>query len=86
LSSSTNENEGATAVDYLLDCLYRFGVGFVGGAVLFVLGGIAFGVLPFIFNNIGNPIARGLGRAARLVYRNRSHMTISHRPETKDAE
>ena len=70
---------------YLLDFLYSFVVGFVGGAVLFVLGGIAFVVMPFIFNNIGNPIARGLGRAVRLVYQPKPY-DYQPPPETPDAE
>ena len=48
-------------MDYLIDCLYSFAMGVGLGAGLFVLGGIGFVVMPFIFDYIGNPIARSLG-------------------------
>jgi hypothetical protein len=84
-SDSTNESKGATAVDYIVECLKGFAVGFVGGAVAFVLGGIAYVVMPFIFNNIGNPIARGLGRAVRLVYQPKPY-DYQPPPDTTDPE
>jgi hypothetical protein len=72
-------------MDYLFDCLSSFVVGFVGGAVVFVLGGIAYLVMPFIFTNIGNPLARGLGRAVRVVYQPKPY-DYQPPPETTDAE
>jgi hypothetical protein len=77
--------QGAIAVDYIFECLKGFAVGFVGGAVVFVLGGIAYVVMPFIFNNIGNPLARGVGWAVRVVYQPKPY-DYQPPPETTDTE